>query len=287
MCIKETTEFKEKQREVTMKYRYVADCHVHTDCSKDAVDPAMMMCESAARLGLYALTVTDHCECNVFLSEGYDKSVIQSYFEAKKAAAVFGGRLHVFAGVELGQPMQDTDAANRVLDSCGFDFVLASVHNIKNKKDFFGLDYSEENIDDLLGCYFDEIMETIEWGRFDSLSHLTYPWRYIVGEHHISIPEQRWKARIDDVLKALIRNGKALEVNTSGFRQELGVSMPDLPVLERYHELGGKLVTLGSDAHRWADVGAGIELGLDVLLKAGFHHYMIYISHQPKALPIG
>lgn len=270
-----------------MKYRYVADSHVHTDCSLDAADPAMMMCESAARLGLYALTVTDHCECNLMDRDGYEKSVIQSYFEAKKAAAVFGGRLHVFAGVELGQPIQDSKAAEQILDSCGFDFVLASVHNIRNKQDFCELDYSVENVDTLLESYFDEVLETIEWGHFDSLAHLTYPWRYIVGEHHIAIPEQKWNSRIDEVLMALIRAGKALEVNTSGFRQGLGVSMPDLPVLIRYHELGGKMVTLGSDAHRWADVGAGIEQGLDALLKAGFQHYMIYVSHQPKALPIG
>lgn len=270
-----------------MKYRYVADSHVHTDCSKDAVDPAMMMCENAAHLGLYALTVTDHCECNLFYEDGYDKSVIQSYFEAKKAAAVFGGRLHVFAGVELGQPTQNREAAEQVLDSCEFDFALASVHNIKNKKDFFELDYAAENMEELLETYFDEVLETIEWGQFDSLAHLTYPWRYIVGEHHLEIPENRWTARIDEVLKALIKHGKALEVNTSGFRQTLGVSMPDVPVLERYRALGGKLVTVGSDAHRWADVGAGIERGLDALRQAGFHHYMIYASHQPTALPIG
>lgn len=270
-----------------MKYRYVSDNHVHTDCSKDASDPAMMMCESAARLGLYSLTVTDHCECNVFYEEGYDKSVIQSYFEAKKAAAVFGGRLHVFAGVELGQPMQNREAAEKVLDACGFDFVLASVHNIKNRQDFYALDYTCEDVDALLERYFDEILEIIEWGKFDSLAHLTYPWRYIVGEHHIAIPAERWKGRIDEVLKALIRKGKALEVNTSGFRQKLGVSLPDLPVLERYHELGGKLITLGSDAHRWADVGGGIEQGMAAITKAGFHHYMVYESHVPKALPIG
>lgn len=270
-----------------MKYRYVSDSHIHTDCSRDASDPAMMMCESAVRLGLYSLTVTDHCECNVYSEEGYDKSTLQSYFEAKKAAAVFGGRLHVFAGIELGQPMQNRQAADRILDACGFDFVLASVHNIKNKEDFYSLNYSCEDVDRLLERYFDEILETIDWGRFDSLAHLTYPWRYIVGEHHIAIPAERWKGRIEEVLKALIKREKALEINTSGFRQSLGVSIPDLPVLERYRELGGKLVTIGSDAHRWADVGAGIEQGMNVLQKAGFNHYMVYESHQPNALPIG
>jgi histidinol-phosphatase (PHP family) len=62
--------------------------------------------------------------------------------------------------------------------------------------------------------------------------------------------------------------------------------MPDFPILCRYRELGGRLVTLGSDAHRWADVGGGVEQGLALLQKAGFRHFMIYASHQPKALPI-
>lgn len=269
-----------------MKFRYISDSHVHTDCSRDASNSAMMMCESAARLGLYALTITDHCECNAYLSDGYDKSIRQSYFEARKASVAFSDRLHVYSGAEIGQPMQNKSAAQNALDACGFDFTLASVHNIKDTKDFFDIDYSKESICDLLNRYFDEIMETIEWGQFDSLAHLTYPWRYIVGEHKISINMQDWDNKIDNVLKLLIRNKKALEVNTSGFRQNLGISMPDYPVLCRYREFGGKLITLGSDAHRWADVGGGIERGLALLQKAGFNHFTIYIKHEPKFLPI-
>jgi histidinol-phosphatase (PHP family) len=269
-----------------MKYRYLSDSHVHTDCSRDAADSAMMMGERAARLGLYSLTITDHCECNVYRSQGYDKSIRQSNFEARKAAASFAGRLHIYSGVELGQPRQDISAAGDALDGCRFDFVLASVHSIRGKEDFYSLDYASENIDSLLENYFDEILETIEWGQFDSLAHLTYPWRYIVGEHRIPIRKKRWAGRIDEVLTRLIEKQKALEVNTSGFRQKLGEPMPGLDVLQRYRELGGELVTLGSDAHRWADVGAGIERGMELLKKAGFRRFMIYVDRQPHALPI-
>ncbi|HEX2986023.1 MAG TPA: histidinol-phosphatase HisJ family protein [Caproiciproducens sp.] len=269
-----------------MKYRYISDSHVHSDCSRDGTDPTMMMCESAARLGLYALTVTDHCECNAYVSEAYDRSIRQSYFEARKAAAVFHDRLHVYAGVEIGQPMQDAAAAEDVLNSCEFDFALASVHNVKNLNDFYYLDYSKISLDDALNRYFDEIIETIEWGRFDSLAHLTYPWRYIVGEHGMVIHDELYLGKIDEILKLLIKKNKALEVNTSGFRQKLGKSMPDLPVLLHYHDLGGKLITLGSDAHRWADVGGGVEQGLALLRQAGFNHFTIYVRHQPKFLPI-
>lgn len=269
-----------------MRYKFVSDSHVHTDCSRDGTDPAMMIGESAVRLGLYSLTITDHCECNRYEADGYDKSIRQSCFETRKAAAAFLGRLHLYCGMELGQPTQDEAAAGDALGACGFDFVLASVHNVKGKKDFYSLDYARESVDDLLNRYFDELLETIEWGRFDSLAHLTYPWRYIAGEHGIRIDPERWTGRIDEVLKLLIRKRKALELNTSGYRRKLGVPLPGFSVLRRYRELGGRLVTLGSDAHRWADVGAGIEQGLALLQKAGFDHFTVYVSHQPRALPI-
>ncbi len=269
-----------------MKYRYISDSHVHSDCSRDGNDPTMMMCESAARLGLYALTMTDHCECNAYVSEAYDRSVRQSYFEARKASAVFRDRLHVYAGVEIGQPMQDKAAAQDILDNCDFDFALASVHNVKGLADFFELDYSKVEVYDALNRYFDEMLEMISWGMFDSLSHLTYPWRYIVGERGLTINDNLYHDKIDQVLKLLIEKHKALEVNTSGLRQKLGITMPDLSVLRRYYELGGKLVTVGSDAHRWADVGGGVEQGLSLLRQAGFTHFNIYIKHEPKFLPI-
>lgn len=269
-----------------MKYRYISDCHVHTDCSRDGNDPAMMMCERAAGLGLYALTLTDHCECNVYTEEEYDKSIRQSFFEAKKAKAVFRGRLHVYAGVELGQPMQNLAAAEDALNACNFDFVLGSVHNIREMDDFFFLEYDKVDVNEILNKYFDEMLEMIEWGKFDSLAHLTYPLRYIVGEHNIPVDFELFSEKVETILKALIKREKALEVNTSGYRQKLGEPLPPLSVLKRFFELGGKYVTLGSDSHRWADVGAGIEQGLAMLREAGFQHFTVFIERKPHLLPI-
>ncbi|XOQ44192.1 MAG: Histidinol-phosphatase [Clostridium sp.] len=269
-----------------MSIQYISDFHMHTDCSPDGTDSAMMMCESAARLGFYAVAITDHCECNRYHADGYDKSIRQACYESKKAAAAFHGRLHVYSGIELGQPTQDTQAAEDALGWFQYDFVLASLHNIKNYQDFYELDYSSQNIDRILNKYFDEILEMIEWGNFDSLAHLTYPWRYIAGKGGIPIRNFWFANRIDEVLKLLIKKKIALEVNTSGFRQKLGVSMPDFSVIKRYRDLGGTLITLGSDAHRWADVGAGIEKGLELLRQAGFHHYTIYRGRKPHFLPV-
>lgn len=269
-----------------MPYRYLSDCHVHSECSPDAFDPVMLLCETAAQQGYYALTVTDHCECNQYLSDGYDHSIRQSFFEARKAGAAFSGRLRVYAGVELGQPVQDLDAAEQVLRTCDFDFILASVHNVQGMPDFYELDYKTADVPRILEHYYDEVLETIAWGKFDSLAHLTYPFRYIVGEHKLPVDEQRYALRADEVFRALIKAGKALELNTSGLRQSLGDTMPGARLIARYRELGGRLITLGSDAHRWPDVGGGVEQGFCLLKSVGFTHFTVYVNHEPQFLPL-
>ena len=118
------------------------------------------------------------------------------------------------------------------------------------------------------------------------MGHLTYPLRYIEGDHGIPVDLSKHQEAIDGIFRALIDSGKALEVNTSGLRQKIGRALPDLPLVRRYRELGGELVTLGSDAHCVEDLGKGIEAGMDLLREAGFRHFAVYEQHKPILLPL-
>jgi histidinol-phosphatase (PHP family) len=269
-----------------MRYRFLSDSHTHSDCSRDGTDPVMMMCERAASLGLYSLTVTDHCECDTYREERYDKSIVQSFFETRKAKVVFRDRLHVYAGVELGQPLQNLPAAEETLAGGAFDFVLASIHSLQGMEDFYYLQYTEETVDTLLIQYLDELMRMVLWGRFDSLAHLTYPLRYIFSNSGLRVDLSRFQERIDAILSGLAEKQLALEINTSGLRQPIGETMPTVELVSRFKKLGGRYVTIGSDAHRWADVGAGVEEGMAVAAKAGFQHFTIYERREPRLLPI-
>ena len=126
----------------------------------------------------------------------------------------------------------------------------------------------------------------IHWGKFDSLGHLTYPLRYIEGDHGIPVDLTRHREAIDAIFRELIAAGKALEVNTSGYRQKIGRPLPDLPLVRRYRELGGELITLGSDAHSTQDLGKGIEAGMEMLREAGFRYFAVYEQHKPILLPL-
>ena len=72
-----------------MRYHYISDSHVHSDCSFDGTDPVMMICERAAALGLYSIAVTDHCECDIYYKEGFDRSVVQSFLRPERPGRCF------------------------------------------------------------------------------------------------------------------------------------------------------------------------------------------------------
>ena len=272
-----------------LRYHFACDCHNHSNCSPDGDNSVLEMRLRAGELGLWAHTLTDHCECQKFPTR-YRPRVQRAWEEMAAQLPREGENLpRFYRGIELGQPNQDEAAAREALAGRDYDFIIGSIHNIRGFEDFFYLDYSQLEpgyIDQLLATYWEEELEVIRWGEFDSLGHLTYPLRYIEGDHGIPVDLKRHQEAIDQVFRALIQNGKALEVNTSGLRQKIGRTLPDLPLLRRYRELGGELVTLGSDAHSTKDLGRGIDEGMDLLKEAGFRYFALYEQRRPLLLPL-
>lgn len=262
------------------------DCHLHSDNSLDGFDPVSLLCESAVEKGLKTITVTDHCEINTYLAEGYYKVIQQSVYQTRMAKAMFEGQLEVMTGVELGQALHDRDCAQKVLETYDLDFVLASVHNLLEAPDFYYMDYTHVDVPHLLHKYFEEIEAVCRWGQFDSLAHLTYPLRYICGDHGIAVDMEDFAQQIDGILSLLVQSHKALEINCSGLRQKIGDTMPGLEIVRRFRELGGQYITLGSDAHKARDIGKGIWQGIETAQKAGFTHVTLFRGRRPFLVPI-
>ncbi len=269
-----------------MNHLYASDCHNHSSCSPDGKHTVEAMLARAKELGLYAYTLTDHCECHAYQEEYCQRIGIA--WEAMAAAQVPEG-LEFYRGLELGQPMQNLPGAQEAVGRYSYDFVIGSLHNLQGEKDFYYIDASAtpiETLHGLLDRYWDQLLEMIAWGGFDSLGHLTYPLRYIQGEQGVALDLSRHQEKISQVFQALIAQEIALEINTSGLRQKLGETMPGLALLQRYRELGGRLVTLGSDAHCTEDLGKGIDEGMDLLKAAGFTHFAVYEKRRPVLLPL-
>ena len=269
-----------------MEFLRKVDMHTHTDNSPDGIHSTMYMCEQAQMHGLRAVAFTDHCEVDAYYRDNYDKSTVQAYFEVAKARNVYSGRLLVLEGIELGQAPYEPELAEKSVGLYRYDIVIGSIHNLRGREDFWTLPCTQEDVVPLLTEYFDEIEHLVDWGHFDTLAHLTYPLRYMVGEHGLKVDLAQFSKKIDAILMKLAASGKALDINTSGLRQPIGRTLPDADIVRRFRELGGEHITVGSDAHRANDIGAGIERGMEIAKACGFDHVTIFQDRAPVLIPI-
>ncbi|MBR5497811.1 MAG: PHP domain-containing protein, partial [Clostridia bacterium] len=182
-----------------MNFKNIVDTHNHTDNSFDGHHSPVYMCEAACNKGLRAIAFTDHCEVDAF-DENAERNVRQAFFEIAKAKSAFTGKLLVLNGIELGQPAYDIETSEKILASQKFDVVIGSVHNLRNKRDFYYIeDFSSMDVKAELNEYFDEILTMLEWGNFDILAHLTYPFRYLFSRNNIRVDIDEYKSTVDEI----------------------------------------------------------------------------------------
>jgi histidinol-phosphatase (PHP family) len=278
----------------------LCDMHTHTAFSPDAKSSPEEMCEQAARLGLAAYAITDHCDCNFWLPTD-DKSLVdfemygsRDYSHASISAIdslkeKYHGRLNLICGIELGQPLQNITAAEEILSNKKLDFIIGSHHQNAGMSDFYWIKYKKMDLSEiysLLDDYFSQMLEICRWGGFDVLGHLTYPLRYICGDCGINIDLSRYDDIIREIFCTLVDKGKGIEINTSGLRQSYGMTFPTLKYVKLFRQLGGEIVTLGSDAHSAADIGKGLDEGAEIAATAGFKYTAFFSKRQPQFIPI-
>lgn len=265
-----------------------ADFHTHCAASEDSNTPLGELFAAAQKKGLVTVAVTDHVELVDYEKGAYDIAYVQAW-EMMQGAVVPDG-LRLARGIELGEPCADTALAERLLAAHPYDFVLASQHRLSAElPDYYFIDYtdwSDARIVEEMQRYFEELLRVVSWNGFDSLAHLTYPFRYLPPKWRQG-DYRSWKTILDELLSRLAENGKALEINTSGIRKGQGITSPDLPLIKRFYELGGRRITIGSDAHRAAEVGADLDIAERLAREAGFDGYTVYDKRCPQGIPFG
>lgn len=256
------------------------DCHLHTDNSFDSETPAELQVARARELGIEYIALTDHCD----ILEWSDANIARSNAQAMELNARYDD-ITVLRGLELGEPLQDMDETARALGLCEYDFVLCSLHNIRGEEDFYYLHPDRAQAAELVRRYFEELFEMVKWNRFDSLAHLTYPLRYITEHDGVPVDMAPYQPVVREILATLAENGKALEINTSGLRNRDGMLLPTVEYVRLFRELGGKYITLGSDAHMPEHLAVGMAEGIAAAKEAGFTAATVFVNRQPVELP--
>jgi histidinol-phosphatase (PHP family) len=126
----------------------------------------------------------------------------------------------------------------------------------------------------------------LNWGNFDVLTHLTYPLRYFYSKSNLDIDLDKFKDQIDEVLTLAAKKGKALEINTAALRQPLNKLSPEVDIIKRFKELGGKYVSVGSDAHYAEHLSADIDMAYSAALEAGFDSITFFQKRTPMEMKI-
>lgn len=279
----------------------ISDLHLHTrlsaDASQESDNTVCGMVKAALDKNIRYIATTEHMD---LLPEDLSKGIFNADLdECARQVVRAKERLQeekctavkLLHGVELAHGHTLFDEAAKIIAEHDYDFILGSLHLMKDGFDFYRTDYtglSDDDIKKRFLSYLSELHDIAAFCDFDSLAHCTYPLRYIYRNkrlvHMCENPVQYFKDAFADIFKKLIERQKALEINTSGVK--FGeFTNPDIDLLRLYKDLGGKYVTTGSDSHDKNIIGSGIEVAESMLKELNFEGVTVYISRQPRIIP--
>lgn len=249
-----------------------ADIHTHSSFSSDSEEPLRNIVQAAFDMGLKTVCITDHQDFDYPDAGEFMLDVPAYREELLRVRSEFSGKIEVLFGVELGLLPYLPDTLREFAKSADFDLIIGSAHQID------GLDpYYPEYFDKMgvsgIGHFFDEMLASVKaFEDFDVLGHLDYIVRYSPKKGYDPLD---YREVLDELLKLLANRGKGIEINTKGI-VTLGYPHPHPFVLKRFRELGGEIVTIGSDSHDGTHVGDGFAAAEQALRAAGFEYYAIF-----------
>jgi len=271
---------------------FFADYHVHTHFSNDAKHSMTDMAVAAAKCGIKELCFTDHVEdCCENDPIGFD---IGNYFEIQDECArefyetreKLRGHIDIKLGAEVSAINHEPELAKEISQFKDLDFIIGSVHNLKNMNDFYFLEYeSKQQCDQLIEKYLEENIEVAKLGCCDIIGHIGYAGKYM-REKGFTTDVMDFPDHLRFLFKTIAENGLGIEINTSGLRKQMNLTIPHFEVLKLYRECGGEVITAGSDAHLVKDAGANISDAYDLLRKAGFKYVTVFEKRKPDFIKL-
>lgn len=265
-----------------LNQRNLYDTHMHTHFSGDSQASPAAMAQAACDIGLTGICFTDHLDIDYKETPGLFDLDIPAY--KKEIAHIkdqFANKLDINWGIELGlQPYLEAENQKIILEH-PFDFVIGSTHIVKQVDIYYPAYYEGRTEEE---CYREYFEETLKNARsnvdFDVYGHLDYIVRYGPNKNQFYTYE-KYADVIDEILRTLISKGKGLELNTAGFKYGLGHAHPIMDVLKRYKELGGEIITLGSDGHAPEQIAWDFEKVPEILKEAGFTYFTSFQARKP------
>lgn len=264
-----------------------ADYHLHSSFSGDSTEPMENMVLAAIDRGLTHICFTEHMDMDYPVTpdapEGTFLLNTDSYlYDLALCKAKYEGRIKIFFGVELGmQPHLQRQLA-LYARSHEFDFIIGSTHVVQGQDPYYPDYFSGRSEEEAFRSYFKEIIANLKKiPGYDVCGHLDYVVRYGANKDK-DYSYAKYKDLFDEMLTLILEQEKGIELNTGSLNRGTRDVSPCTDVLKRYRELGGDVITVGSDAHNAAEVAAHFSRAEEVLKECGFKYYCIFENRLPE-----
>lgn len=255
------------------------DYHTHTAFSDDCDVPMEEMIEGAIARGVQELAITDHYDPGYTDPEFPFTLDFENYHRAlAEAQETFKDRIVLVKGLEIGITDGEFSECRRAARDFPYDFIIGSFHAI-GKEDLYRFDYSASSGPAVLERFYTYINACLkEYKDYDVAGHLTLMDRYIGKIYDY----QPYMDIIEDTLKTIIYDGKGLEINTSSFKYGTGIWLPREEVLKLYRDLGGEILTFGSDSHDPEHFMDHFEEAYALAARLGFRYQCTFRQRKPR-----
>lgn len=256
-----------------------ADFHTHTSFSSDSDEPLEKAAQAALEKGLKTLCITEHMDFD-YPEDEFNLDTNAYREELLRVRERYRGRLEILFGVELGLMDYLAPWLNKYTSLWDFDFIIGSSHLINGVDPYYPEYFEQHGDKEGIALYFRSILANIKsYDNFDVYGHLDYAVRYSSAKSYA--PADYWDI-LDEILKALVSAGKGIELNTAGLKYGLGWAHPHPDLLMRYRELGGEIITVGSDGHRAEHYAYAFDEAEEILKQAGFSYYTVFRNRKPE-----
>lgn len=229
------------------------DFHLHTHISFDGYDTAANMVQAAVKAGLREICFTDHMDYDPLDPKHKLNFAVEDYAEAYDGLNVPG--LTIRRGFEFGMLPDNRAQFQHDLQLRDWDFVIGSVHFVDGLDVYYSEYWEGKTYHHAILQGFEDILTCVKThDGFDVLGHLTYLGKCDANPEKKPILYRDYREVTDEIMKLLVAKGIGMELNTSGL-DRCGDYLPGIEYLRRFKELGGQIVTIGSDAHHANRVG--------------------------------